>query len=113
MKRWLALALVVGLALGGAWACRRADDELTAADGGGGAQHQCRASRHARGRSSGRRLEAVLAVRRIGLSSTEVEFTWRDYPLPPGQTGPLKTSVALFRKDDEGRWALAAFFKVD
>jgi hypothetical protein len=112
MKRWLALALVVGLALGGASACRRADDELTPSAAAEALSTNVGFTTREKS-LVGRRLEAVLAVRRIGLSSTEVEFTWRDYPLPPGQTGPVKTSAALFRKDDEGRWALAAFFKVD
>lgn len=109
--RWLAFLLIAGVALGASASCR-ATDELTPAE----AADALRASPGftVRERSLvGRKLEQVLVVRRIGNSSTEVEFTWRDAPLPPGETSPLKTSMALFRKDDEGRWALAAFYKVD
>jgi len=111
MKTWLALGVMIGLVLGGASACRRGGDDLTAAEAAavlrGSTDFTARA-----GSLVGRRLEDVVVVRRIGRSSTEVEFTWRDYPLPPGQTGALKTSMALFRKDNEGRWALAALFRV-
>jgi hypothetical protein len=112
MMRWLALALVVGLVLGGAAACRRVGDDLTAVKAAEALRTDSGFTTRERS-LVGRRLEEVLAVRRIGASSTEVEFTWRDFPLPPGEKGPLKTSMALFRKDDDGRWELAAFFKVD
>ena len=111
MKRWVAAVLVVGLALGGAWACRRSDD-LSAAEAAE-ALNATPGFTTREGSLTGRRLVEVLGVRRIGRSSTEVEFTWRDYPLPPGQTGPLKTSMVLFRKDDDNRWAVTAFYKVN
>ena len=112
MKAWLALALVLGLALGGAWACGGRGDELAADDAA--AALSGNPSFTTRERSlTGRKLVEVLAVRRIGRSSTEVEFTWRDSPLPPGQTSPLRTSMALFRKQEEGGWMLASLYKVD
>ena len=62
----------------------------------------------------GRELVEVVAVRRIGRSSTEVEFTWRDTAAPVGETvAPLRTSMALFRLRDEGVWALASLYKVN
>jgi hypothetical protein len=111
MKTWLALALALGLAAGGAWACSRsdaltADDAAAALAGNPGFTTRERSL-------TGRKLVEVVGVRRIGRSSTEVEFTWRDSPLPPGQTAPLRTSMALFRKTDEGRWMLASLYKVD
>lgn len=112
MKTWLALALVLGLALVGAWACDGRGDELAADDAA--AVLSANPNFTTRERSlTGRKLVEVLAVRRIGRSSTEVEFTWRDSPLPPGRTSPLKTSMALFRKQEEGRWMLASLYKVD
>lgn len=62
----------------------------------------------------GRKLVAVLAVRRIGRSSTEVEFTWRDTVPPEGQAeAPLRTSMALFRLQDDGEWRVTTLFRVD
>lgn len=62
----------------------------------------------------GRELVEIVAIRRIGRSSTEVEFTWRDTVPPAGQTqAPLRTSMALFRVRDEGVWALSSLYKVN
>jgi hypothetical protein len=59
-----------------------------------------------------RELVEVTAIRRIGSSATEVEFTWRAAPPPPGQTlAPLRTSMALFRLDDRGVWVLTSLYK--
>ena len=111
MKVWLVLALVAGLTLCGPSACRGRGDELSAADAADAiASESGFATRE--GSRIGRQLVEVTMVRRIGRSSTEVEFTWRDHPLPPGQTGPLKTSMALFRMSDDGRWRLASLYKV-
>ena len=78
MRTGLALTLVLGLALGGAWACSRSD-ELTADDAA--AALAANPNFTTRERSlTGRKLVEVVAVRRIGRSSTEVEFTWRDAP---------------------------------
>jgi hypothetical protein len=111
MKTWLALALVAGLTLCGASACRGRGDELSAADAAEALKSEPGFTTR-EGSLIGRQLVEVTLVRRIGRSSTEVEFTWRDHPLPPGQTGPLKTSMALFRMSDEGRWSLASLYKV-
>jgi len=111
MKTRLALALVAGLMLCGVSACRGRGDGLSAADAA-----QALASEPGfttrEGSLTGRQLVEVTMVRRIGPSSTEVEFTWRDHPLPPGQPGALKTSMALFRMSEEGRWMLASLYKV-
>jgi hypothetical protein len=61
----------------------------------------------------GRRLVEVTAVRRIASSATEVEFTWRATLPPAGQTpAPLRTSMALFRLDDQGAWVLTSLYKI-
>lgn len=112
MMRVLAAALVVGLVLGGAAACGRGSDDMSANEAADALSNSA-GFRMREGSLVGRQLVEVLVVRRIGRGSTEVEFTWRDHPLPPGQTAPLKTSMALFRKADDGRWALSAFFKLD
>jgi hypothetical protein len=112
MKAWLALALVLGLALGGGWACGGRGDELTAGDAAAALSGDPNFTTRERS-LTGRKLVEVLAVRRIGRSSTEVEFTWRDSPLPPGQPAPLRTSAALFRMQDDGRWMLTSLYKVD
>ena len=112
MRTWLVMALVVGLALGVASACRGLGDGLSAADAAA-ALNATPGFTTREGSLVGRRLVEVTMVRRIGRSSTEVAFTWRDHPLGPGETGALKTSMALFRISDEGRWELAAFYKVD
>jgi hypothetical protein len=66
------------------------------------------------GSAVGRELIEVLAVRRIGRSSTEVEFTWRDTPAAPGQVvTTVKTSMALFRVRDDGTWGLSSLYKVN
>jgi hypothetical protein len=60
-----------------------------------------------------RELVEVTRVRRIGRTSTEAEFSWRD--VDPGPSGPAsgpKTGMALFRWTEKG-WVLASLFKVD
>jgi hypothetical protein len=78
-----------------------------------------------------RELIEVVAVRRIGNSSTEVEFTWRDADgTGSGVTAaPVKTSFALFRLrerevsglnslmvrlriQEPATWALSSLYKV-
>ncbi len=62
----------------------------------------------------GRELMQILAVRRIGRSSCEVEFTWKDTVPPVGQrTASLRTSMGLFRLQEDGRWRLTSLFRVD
>lgn len=61
----------------------------------------------------GRQLVEVLVVRRLARTATEVEFTWRDFPLPPGQAAPLRTSLALFRIQEDGTWMLTSLYKVE
>ena len=112
MRTRLVITLLLGLALSGAWGCGGANDELSASD----AAAQLRAApgfTTREGSLIGRQLVEVQVVRRIGRSSTEVEFTWRDAPLPPGQTSPIKSSAALFRKQADGRWMLQSLYKVD
>ncbi len=66
------------------------------------------------GSAVGRELIEVLAVRRIGRSSTEVEFTWRDTPAAPGQAvTTVRTSMALFRVREDGTWGLSSLYKVN
>lgn len=60
-----------------------------------------------------RELVEVLYVRRIGDTSTEVEFTWRDNPTPQGQAPRIRTSMALFRNRDGQQWVLTSLYKVD
>lgn len=60
-----------------------------------------------------RELVEVLYVRRIGDTSTEVEFTWRDNPTPQGQAPSIRTSMALFRNRDGQQWVLTSLYKVD
>jgi len=62
-----------------------------------------------------RELVEVVAIRRIGRSSTEVEFTWRDAPAAAGAHGDqaVRTSMALFRLRDTGVWGLASLYKVN
>jgi hypothetical protein len=61
-----------------------------------------------------RELVEIVAIRRIGRSSTEVEFTWRDAsPASPQAEAPAHTSMALFRIRDTGVWALASLYKVN
>lgn len=62
----------------------------------------------------GRALVEIVAIRRIGRSSTEVEFTWRDTVPAAGQAqAPLRTSMALFRLREGGIWQLSSLYKVN
>jgi hypothetical protein len=65
------------------------------------------------GSSVRRELVSIVAIRRIGRSSTEVEFTWHDEPSPATGDAPARTSMALFRLRDTGVWALASLYKVN
>jgi hypothetical protein len=65
----------------------------------------------------GRELVEVVAIRRIGSSSTEVEFTWRD-AVPAtrdhaDRANALHTSMALFRLRSDGVWSLNSLYKVN
>jgi hypothetical protein len=63
-----------------------------------------------------RELVEVVAIRRIGKISTEVEFTWRDtQAAKPDKAGapPLHTSMALFRLRSDGVWSLNSLYKVN
>jgi hypothetical protein len=61
----------------------------------------------------GRELVEIVAVRRIGRRSTEVEFTWRDAGSAGQPAAGLRTSMALFRQRDNGVWALNSLYKVN
>jgi hypothetical protein len=108
----LPLALCLAAVALSAACGRRPGADLTARD----AAAQLRASpAFAAGadESATRELVEITALRRLGSSSTEVEFTWRATPVSPvPASAPLKTSMALFRLDDRGRWALASLYKV-
>ncbi len=61
-----------------------------------------------------RELVDVVAVRRIGNSSTEVEFTWRDSAPQPGTVvAQVRTSMALFRQREPGVWVLSSLYRVN
>lgn len=65
------------------------------------------------GSAVGRELVDIVAIRRIGRKSTEVEFTWRDAgSAGPPAAGP-RTSMALFRQRDDGVWVLNSLYKVN
>lgn len=67
-----------------------------------------------RGSIVSRELVDVIAVRRIGNSSTEVEFTWRDSAPQPGTVAAqVRTSMALFRQREPGVWVLSSLYKVN
>ncbi len=65
----------------------------------------------------GRELVEIVAIRRIGSNSTEVEFTWRDVApagaKPSKQPAALHTSMALFRLRHDGVWSLNSLYKVN
>lgn len=67
------------------------------------------------GSASGRSLVQIVSIRRIGRSSTEVEFTWRDTAPAAGQAeAPVRTSMALFRlRGETPTWALSSLYKVN
>jgi hypothetical protein len=68
------------------------------------------------GSTVGRELVDIVAIRRIGKISTEVEFRWRDtQPAKPDKAGasPLHTSMALFRLRSDGVWSLNSLYKVN
>ncbi|MCX6551541.1 MAG: hypothetical protein NTY02_11130 [Acidobacteria bacterium] len=112
MTTRIPVVALLGLTLVAAWACGAGSSDLSAAD----AANVLRTSpefTHRQGSLVGRQLVDVLAVRRIGRSSTEVEFTWRDFPVEPGRTASLRTSMALFRRQSETSWMLASLYKVD
>ena len=113
MSRRLVLILAMALAIPAAHACRRLPADMTPA----AATSALRTDEGFTKRQNspvGRQLVDVLVVRRIGRTSTEVEFTWRDAALPAGQAdAPLRTSMALFRLQDDGQWRLTTLFRVD
>jgi hypothetical protein len=108
----ISVVVLLGCMLLTAGACGSRSDDLSRADA---AQALRRAPDFAvrQGSLVGRQLVEVLAVRRIGRESSEVEFTWRDTPLPPGQPSPLRTSMALFRIQEDGAWMLTSLYKVE
>ena len=112
MSKRSAAVVLLGLLLVGAPACGAGRGDLSAGDA---ATALRKTPGFATRQNSlvGRQLVEVLAVRRIGQSSTEVEFTWRDSPVEPGRTAPLRTSAALFRRHPEQGWVLTSLYKVD
>lgn len=106
------IVLLACLALATTPSCRRGVRDLSSADAAAALRAESGFTSRP-GSPVGRELVEILAVRRIGQSSTEVEFTWRDRPSPAGQaTAPLKTGMALYRLDGEGHWQLASLYKV-
>jgi len=113
MTRVLRLTLVVVLAASAAPGCRREPADLRPDEAAAALKAEPTFTKRERS-PGGRDLVAVVAVRRIGRSSTEVEFTWIDAPAAPGAaTAVPRTSMALFRLQEDGRWHLATFFKLD
>ena len=105
----LALAVVIPVATG----CRRPPADLRP-DAAAAALRSESVFTTRQNSPVGRQLVEVLMVRRIGRSSTEVEFTWRDTVPPAGQAeAPLRTSMALFRLQDNGEWRVTTLFRVD
>ncbi|MEK6631060.1 MAG: hypothetical protein AABY89_10025 [Acidobacteriota bacterium] len=112
MFRFLPIALVLAASVALAAACGGKGDDLSRLD----AAAALRASPSFTmqiGAPIGRELVDVVAVRRIGLSSTEVEFTWHDAAVPSSQPAPLRTSMALFRMQEDRRWVLTSLYKVN
>jgi len=106
------LARVLVIALVGTWSCGAGNGDLAPAE----AASALRASPGfaiRQGSMVGRQLVDALSVRRIGRTSSEVAFTWLDTPRPSGQSSPVRTSMALFRRLDDGAWVLASLYKVD
>ena len=116
MTAILRLVLVVALAAAAATACRRELRELPdlRSDEAAAALKAEPAFTTRRTSAIGRELLQVVAVRRIGRGSTEVEFTWRDAaPASNASAAPARTSMALFRVQEDGRWRLSSLFKLD
>ncbi|MEI6669649.1 MAG: hypothetical protein WCP29_15985 [Acidobacteriota bacterium] len=114
MTRALGLLCVVAIAASVAAACARPARDLRPDEAAAGlrAEPGFTTRDHS---PIGRELVQILAVRRIGRSSCEVEFTWRDSApsgLTPGASA-VRTSMALFRVQDNGQWRVASLFKVD
>jgi hypothetical protein len=112
MSKPIAAVGLVALLILGTAACRASRGELSA-DAAAEALRANPGFSTRQGSLVGRQLVEVLAVRRIGQSSTEVEFTWRDAPVEPGRTAPLRSSMALFRRHPEQGWVLTSLYKVD
>ncbi|MEW5980747.1 MAG: hypothetical protein AB1806_00085 [Acidobacteriota bacterium] len=104
-------AVVVGLILGLAVRQSPATGELTPAEAASALRASATFTMRA-GSPVRREVVDIVAVRRIGQSSTEVEFTWRDSP-PTGDGAPVRTSMALFRNRDGQRWVLTSLYKID
>lgn len=109
--------IAVLTAFAGPSACGRdadiaeATDTLSAEDAAAGLR-AAQAFTTRPGSTVGRELIAIVTVRRIGRTSTEVEFTWRDSG-PAGSAAPVRTSMALFRLGENGAWGLRSLYKVD
>lgn len=107
---WLLLALVVGSVACGA---QRSNQVLNPDDAAAALRGSPAFTTRA-GSIVSRELIEVVAVRRIGNSSTEVEFTWRDSAPPAGEAhAPVRTSMALFRMREPGVWVLSSLYKVN
>jgi hypothetical protein len=100
-----------------AWSCACASgDELSVTEAEAGLRASPTFTTR-EGSVIGRELVEVVAIRRIGNTSTEVEFTWRDAAPPrrarADQANPLHTSMALFRLRSDGVWSLNSLYKVN
>jgi len=113
MTRRLAILIALAIALPTATGCRRVPADLQPAAAAAALRGEP-AFTTRQNSAVGRQLVEVRIVRRIGRSSSEVEFTWRDTVPPEGQAeAPLRTSMALFRLQENGEWRLATLFRVD
>lgn len=106
-------AAMLALALVALASCGRSNDDVTPAAAAAALRAETVFTTRAKS-PVGRELLQVVVVRRIGRSSCEVEFTWKDTAPPAGQqTAPVRTSMALFRRGDDGSWKLASLYKVN
>ena len=113
MKRAFAIACVVMIAVPVMTTCSRSQRDIRPDEAAAGlrAEPGFTSREHS---SVGRELVQVVAIRRIGRVSCEVEFTWKNTAPPAGQlVAPLRTSMALFRLQEDGRWRLTSLFRVD
>lgn len=104
-------AIGIGLVAGLALRQIRAGGELTSIEAAT-ALRSSTAFTTREGSPVGRELVEVVLVRRIGRTSTEVEFTWRDTPSATGSSDGVRTSMALFRNMDGKQWVLTSLYKV-
>lgn len=106
------LAIVFGLVIGLALRDEQPEEGLSASYAAA-ALTQSTGFTQREGSPNRRELVKILAVRRIGQTSIEVEFNWRDVG-PDGTKAPdVRTSLALFRDRGGNQWVLTSLYKVD